>query len=485
MIEKNTYSHEHTKSTNGVDVSLVGLRLVLLNQLVFRVSLTPHHGAASHSHLCTHTKQQNSVNTFPQQLDGKLMGHVVPGFLLFGLSMLWYIELFRRRVSTQQARSLASKQNTAPWTNSANPSLHMPRASFTTLECLGKLLLPVIGIATEIRSAARYHLPHGFLPAFEDHPGELRCQSEGDHECRRFTSTLQHWFHITIHLGFMCAAFIEIIDSRRGHRPFAALGTHASLIGERRAEEHDIEEASVCDPEGPGASLDSLNLEVGSGSFDTSDEDDRVLEDEGTAGGSAAALLSLSGAVLQMSFLFAFHSSMHKDVKGDAIEARAHELLCVPLNVCALALFCEALLSLLSEWTALVRNPGAFGRWASIRLYNTFAGWLLFFRAYGMCVAGIWLMHIPLHGRFSALLFDRKPSAVVMFLDMEMFWFFMTVAVISALVSYTYESLSVFARTSGGGDRRRAAGINNNTRRRMRLGRRAARKLKLDRDKIY
>ena len=58
MIEKNTYSLEHTKSTNGVDVSLDGLRLVLLNQLIFRVSLTPHHGAASHSHLCTHKKNE-------------------------------------------------------------------------------------------------------------------------------------------------------------------------------------------------------------------------------------------------------------------------------------------------------------------------------------------------------------------------------------------------------------------------------------------
>ena len=154
------------------------------------------------------------------QLDGKLMGHVVPGLLLFGLSLLWFIELVRRRLASRSAAGARRAGRGGP---PARPALHVPRASFTTLECLGKLLFPAIGIGTEIRSAARKQLPTGILPAFSDHAGRVLCEAGGDRECREYTTTLQHWFHITIHLGFMCAAMVEMLEARRAPgRPAAA-----------------------------------------------------------------------------------------------------------------------------------------------------------------------------------------------------------------------------------------------------------------------
>lgn len=373
------------------------------------------------------------------------MGHVVPGLLLFGLSLLWLIELVRRRLASRSAAGARRAGRGGPH---ARPALHVPRASFTTLECLGKLLFPAIGIGTEIRSAARKQLPTGILPAFSDHAGRVLCEAGGDRECREYTTTLQHWFHITIHLGFMCAAIVEMLEARRAPgRPAAAA------------------EDAAGDPEDGGASLDSLDV----GLADHSDDERDAEED--SRGPQGAALFALAAAVLQMSLLFGFHSSMHKHVKGDAIEARAHELLCFPLNVCAraLALFCEALAAL------------AAGRAPRCRLlFNACADWLLFFRGYGMCVAGLWLLLIPLNLQFSALLFDTA-SATVMFLDMELFWFFMAAAVAGALGAYALES-ACFVSAAAVPARAARRGLDD-AKARMRIGRRAS--LKLDRNKSY
>ena len=124
------------------------------------------------------------------QADGKLMGHILPGILLFGLSALWFAELMMRR--RRNAIGIGRPSAAAA---AAAAHVHMPLASYSSLECLGKLIFPAIGIFTELRSAARYHLPTGILPAFRNHAGEIICEDSGDRECREFSTTLQVRVH--------------------------------------------------------------------------------------------------------------------------------------------------------------------------------------------------------------------------------------------------------------------------------------------------
>ena len=128
------------------------------------------------------------------QADGKLMGHILPGILLFGLSALWFLELMMRR-----RRKAILVGRPAAATAAAAAQVHMPRASYSSLECLGKLIFPAIGIFTELRSAARYHLSTGILPAFRNHAGVIICEDSGDRECREFSTTLQVRMHRLSH----------------------------------------------------------------------------------------------------------------------------------------------------------------------------------------------------------------------------------------------------------------------------------------------
>ena len=333
----------------------------------------------------------------------------------------------------------------------------------------------------------------------------------------------------------MCAAIVELVESSRPpHRRSAtktsmttrpatveakAMTTSAPLIADtcvNNSKEMACEVVVSCPDAAPEVEDDTTTPS------DDDDEDDMrahaKLQGEESSPMRAgrrctAALLALGGAIMQMSLLFTFHSSMHKNVKGDAIEARAHELLCIPLNVCALAIFCEAVASMFAPIDRIAPAPTDVngkplpakteGRTQQCRspwlrhvirtdLFNTIADWLLFIRAYGMCVSALWLMAIPLHGLLSASLFDKMSAATTMALDMGVFWIFMTVAVACAIVSRVCDMSSCLASSSPSlslplsmTTTMRGRDRSSHKKKKTRMVTRMARKLKLDRDKWY